>query len=239
MYDPKIGRWFGVDPLAEKYYSTSPYAYCGNNPIVRIDLDGRRWIDGNGNLMWENGGFTETAMSSMHNQLRTAIQELMSTAEGMRQFNLLVNSPHNFLIQWGSTSGGQFNIGEINRAWGGDAFVFKGATITIDIGKCYAIAAEHGVSVEKLIALGIGHEVAHGKGTWGRGETYARNVTLRILGQMGLNPAIVGYVKTSTYGDTTSNKTSDHLLEELKLRMLMHDDDNDTKDKGVDKKHRK
>jgi RHS repeat-associated protein len=31
------------DPLAEKYYSISPYAYCGNNPINRIDPNGMDW----------------------------------------------------------------------------------------------------------------------------------------------------------------------------------------------------
>ena len=30
-----------MDPLAELDYSISPYAYCGNNPINRIDPDGR------------------------------------------------------------------------------------------------------------------------------------------------------------------------------------------------------
>jgi hypothetical protein len=29
-----------VDPLAERYYSISPYAWCGNNPIRYIDLNG-------------------------------------------------------------------------------------------------------------------------------------------------------------------------------------------------------
>lgn len=28
------------DPLSEKYYSISPYAFCGNNPINFIDTDG-------------------------------------------------------------------------------------------------------------------------------------------------------------------------------------------------------
>jgi len=31
----------GVDPLAEDYYETSPYAYCQNNPVNKIDPDGR------------------------------------------------------------------------------------------------------------------------------------------------------------------------------------------------------
>jgi hypothetical protein len=30
-----------MDPLAEKYYSISPYAYCANNPVNAIDPDGR------------------------------------------------------------------------------------------------------------------------------------------------------------------------------------------------------
>ena len=40
MYDPVIGRWTTVDPLAEKYYDVSPYVYCHNNPINRYDPNG-------------------------------------------------------------------------------------------------------------------------------------------------------------------------------------------------------
>ncbi|MBP8967276.1 MAG: hypothetical protein KBG33_07790 [Paludibacteraceae bacterium] len=40
MY-PAIMRFTTPDPLAEKYYSFSLYAYCGDNPIMRIDSDGR------------------------------------------------------------------------------------------------------------------------------------------------------------------------------------------------------
>lgn len=39
-YNPRISIWYGVDLLAEKYPSWSPYAYCGNNPINYIDPDG-------------------------------------------------------------------------------------------------------------------------------------------------------------------------------------------------------
>jgi len=42
FYGPEGSQFFTVDPLAEKYYSISPYAYCANNPIYFIDPDGRQ-----------------------------------------------------------------------------------------------------------------------------------------------------------------------------------------------------
>ena len=39
-YDAALGRFVSVDPLAEKYLSTSPYGYCLNNPIMYIDPEG-------------------------------------------------------------------------------------------------------------------------------------------------------------------------------------------------------
>ena len=41
QYNPVTGRWDRVDPLAEKYYHISPYAYCENNPVMLVDPDGR------------------------------------------------------------------------------------------------------------------------------------------------------------------------------------------------------
>ena len=41
MYDVTLGRWTTVDPMCEKYYHVSPYAYCGNNPVNWIDPDGK------------------------------------------------------------------------------------------------------------------------------------------------------------------------------------------------------
>jgi len=40
------GRFTSVDPLAEKYYSWSPYAYVGNNPLKFIDPTGEEVING-------------------------------------------------------------------------------------------------------------------------------------------------------------------------------------------------
>ena len=38
--DPLIGRFTAIDPMAEKYYSVSPYVYCAGDPINFIDPTG-------------------------------------------------------------------------------------------------------------------------------------------------------------------------------------------------------
>ena len=42
QYSPTLRRWMTPDPLSEKYYGISPYAFCANNPVNFVDLDGRK-----------------------------------------------------------------------------------------------------------------------------------------------------------------------------------------------------
>jgi RHS repeat-associated protein len=56
-YDPSIGRFISVDPLAELYTSTASYVYALNNPLSMIDPNGMNVVnfDSTGNF----SGYTE------------------------------------------------------------------------------------------------------------------------------------------------------------------------------------
>ena len=44
QYSAEFCQWLQVDPLAEKYYSWSPYNFCVGNPLRNIDPNGMGWI---------------------------------------------------------------------------------------------------------------------------------------------------------------------------------------------------
>jgi RHS repeat-associated protein len=56
IYDPILGRWWSVDPMAEQRNWLSPYNFVQNNPIVRVDPTGALddWVqDPLGNIRWD------------------------------------------------------------------------------------------------------------------------------------------------------------------------------------------
>ncbi|WP_233582272.1 RHS repeat-associated core domain-containing protein [Prevotella sp. OH937_COT-195] len=76
-YDAATCRFTTMDPLAEKYYSTSPYAYCVNNPMRFVDPDVREWkyvIDANINVALNlsvSGNYTTAQISAYKNAIST------------------------------------------------------------------------------------------------------------------------------------------------------------------------
>ena len=52
------GSFLSMDPLAEKYYHLSPYAYCAGDPVNLVDPDGRLYgdfVDNKGRIIGNDG----------------------------------------------------------------------------------------------------------------------------------------------------------------------------------------
>ena len=67
MYDTETGRFWGVDAMRVKYPGISSYVYVANNPILRIDPDGRDWYrhDETGAVKWREGSNTIDGYSNI------------------------------------------------------------------------------------------------------------------------------------------------------------------------------
>ena len=59
QYNSALPLWDRVDPLAEKYYHVSPYAYCANDPVNYVDPDGEyiKYVNNGKSYVYFNGNF--------------------------------------------------------------------------------------------------------------------------------------------------------------------------------------
>ena len=90
MYDAESGRWFGVDPLSEKYYGISPYAYCGNNPLIYIDPDGQlstHYVDKYYNVIFQSSDKSDDVIKVPDDRIADFLALLQASSWDVKYIN--------------------------------------------------------------------------------------------------------------------------------------------------------
>ena len=69
--------WLSVDPMADKYPSISPYAYCAWNPVRLVDPDGREiWIIDGGERTKYTAGMSNEGLEGFSRMVVNALNKI-------------------------------------------------------------------------------------------------------------------------------------------------------------------
>jgi len=80
IYDPRLGRWLSKDPDMQLYVAWSPYQFAKNNPILRIDANGKWEIEVH---MASNRGKMGYAIAILKNKKGEEVFRYVVRVQGM------------------------------------------------------------------------------------------------------------------------------------------------------------
>ena len=191
FYDPVVARWFCQDPASQL---TSPYVYCGNNPVAFVDPDGESFlaaffIGAMANVVLK-GFMGNDSGNFWKDYLIGGIAGVAGLGAGMGVGNLISSS---------SSIGGGFVGGSISGATGGFAGGFVGG-----VGNSWLYGGNFGQGLKNgmmdgsigIVTGGLAGGIGRGFSDYRRGYSFWNGVgetTEFSLGQSALkgNEALI------------------------------------------------
>ncbi len=154
-YDAEIGRWNGIDRLAEKYPALSPFSYVGDDPLNYLDANGDSiWVDTTGtgarSLLYVGGRLVHrdgTRYMGKNAFALAVLEGLKSLVDGgingTNLVNGLMNSIENVIVAEGT------NIYSGKTVYWNPLDKTGGLSVTGSFGR--------------PAFIGLGHELAHAR----------------------------------------------------------------------------
>ncbi len=148
--------WLSVDPMADKYPSISPYAYCAWNPVRLVDPDGRElidppienhkkndpviYIDGHNAVIKQADGTSRAYNLSNHKQMKEFVSEVNDLLTKIGSITGTVGlaggkSKSTFRL---TNSKGKLDFKIYSQGWGGNQYVTPKAVSKLAKGFTFA-----------------------------------------------------------------------------------------------------
>jgi RHS repeat-associated protein len=210
-YDPAIGRWNVIDPLAEKYITTSPYAFVQNNPLINREIDGRYFDKKDEKQAKKIEKAAEKQANKLEKQANKLIKNGKSAGDLMDRVAELRNSAQDVRDMRSNTST-EFKYGKLDSKQS-KALGLQGPTTT-QTGTNAKGDNVVTMFVEKNMGNQI-HETRHG------GDVARGNLSFNNTGGYGVSHEISAYKAQYSYDgtinfiDQTKNPTQADILKSL------------------------
>jgi RHS repeat-associated protein len=185
MHDPRVGRFFAVDPLTSEYPWYSPYQFSGNKVIACVELEGQeeRWVIKDLTVIYEPGpkvgGYSSQeaarkALSQMFlkmNMPSTVKQPIFNRTTGEVRCNCLecklARYPYHNLAARNSMGNPIFRFAAETLLTGGSSKVFTTvlpkAPLVVNLAKNYKKLAPV-VNATAKVGANVGSQVAANEG---------------------------------------------------------------------------
>ena len=99
LYNPGLGRFLSVDPLAPSYPWYTPYQFAGNKPINSIDLDGLEDVNIHEAIIAKK--YWNSALDmDMRLVTQTSVKSLNGNKVATTTYTKIGNAPRNYIAYW-------------------------------------------------------------------------------------------------------------------------------------------
>lgn len=195
------GRWPTQDRFAEKYYSTSPYAFCAGNPIRYVDINGDSIYVANQyreqfnqdltNVFGDNASmfsFNESGNLGFNGKAKDLTKDQRAAYKGMKE---MMGSKENYSViytdSYTTQSGATYDV---NKDYGGGLFDAEAKNIVLSptptSGSVITMTLQNEY-VKQTTTTNLFHEfgeVNQGSNQYRGGAVDCENTVRKILGMI-------------------------------------------------------